>query len=526
MKNSVSFDKNIKKIIKKSVKTLSKAVKGTLGPSGTNVMVLSPIKLPIITNDGVTVIKSFVTSLTEKYPDSLETKISQLLKTVSDNTEKFAGDGTTTSFTLLESIILEGLKYVESGFSPIDISKGIFEATKQVMNRLDEISIPVEENEKLLQKISTISANNDQELGKIIAEAFLKVGVDGQIEIENSKTKKTYIDFVNGMRYFSGYESNMFVNSDKGLVKLNDCNIFIYEGKLKELTDMKNILQNCANEEESLLIIADDYGSGVIDALCNLKINNKMKICAVKSPGYGLKKETDLEDIALVTNSTIISNRFGLDISESDLEHLGKANITIDKDSFTILSEDSKEELLQNKILVLKESLKDLDDNEKNETLERISRLSNGVAIMYVGGDSPIEIAEKNYRAEDALNATKCALEEGILPGGGIALLKLSKSLKMPEMENESQEIGFKVLQKALEAPIRTLAENGEQNGDVIINKILENENFNFGYNAKTEKYGDLIEQGVLDAKKVTKTALMNASSVSQMMLTLNCAIY
>lgn len=525
MQESVSFDKNLKKTIKKSVKKLSKAVKSTLGPAGTNVMVLSQIKLPVITNDGVTVAKSFVTSLMEKSPNTLETKIAQLLNTVSKNTETTAGDGTTTSITLAEAIILEGLKYIEAGFSPINVAKGIHSATKKILTELDKKAITVIDKKELLLQVSSISANNDNELGKIISEAFLKVGVDGQIEVKDSPSEKTYIDIVNGMKYDSGFESNLFVNSDKGTVVLDDCGVFIYEGKLMGLESIEDIIKDAVNNEKGLFIIADDYGPNVIDTLSNIKIQHKLKICAVKSPGYGIQKEQELEDIAFITNSQIVSRRLGVDISEASIEFLGNASITVDKNNFTVISKQIDKKEVSKRVKQLKSQVKLANTTEKQELLGRIARLSDGVAVMYVSGSSPVEISEKKYRIEDAINATRASLEEGIVPGGGVTLLKLGKALKTPEMENESQIIGFNLLKKALEAPIKTISENCEKNGEVVINEVLKGD-FTYGYDAKEDKYKDLLSAGIIDPKKVTRAALTNASSVSQMILTLNCAIY
>jgi len=432
---------------------------------------------------------------------------------------------TTTSITLAEAIILEGIKYIEAGFSPVNISKGIHLATKKIISELDKKSTPIIDKEDLLLQVSSISANNDDELGKIISEAFLKVGVDGQIEIKNSPTDRTYIDIVNGMKYNSGYESNLFINTSNSSVVLDDCGIFIYEGKLTAIEPIQDIIKNAVNEEKPLLIIADDYGPNVVDTLSNIKIQHKVNLCAVKSPSYGIQKEQDLEDIAFITSTKIVSNRLGIDISETTTDLLGNANVKVDNESFTIISNNvSKEEVLK-KVKQLKEKVKVANNTEKSELLDRIAKLTNGVAVMYVGGSSPVEISEKMYRAEDAIQSTRASLEEGIVPGGGITLLKLGKALKTPKMENESQVIGFNILKKALEAPITTIAENCDENGQVVINEVLKGD-FTFGYDAKLKEYKDLLAAGIIDPKKVTKTALMNASSVSQMILTLNAAIY
>lgn len=528
MKESVSFDSELIQTIKSSVVSLAKAVKSTLGPEGTNVMVLSEVKLPVITNDGVTVAKSYVTSLGEKYPDNLNTRISQLINNVSKNTERIAGDGTTTSITLSESIILEGLKYKEAGFSSVNLVKGIQQATLDVLEKLETKTLSVLDNEKLLLQVSSISANNDNELGKIISEAFLKVGVDGQIEVQDSETDQTYIEIVNGVKYDSGFESNMFINTDNSDCLLDECKILVYEGKLKTIEPVVNLLRDAKNENTSLLIIADDYSEEAISDLTYNKVNAKVKVCAVRSPKFGKAKEVSLEDIATITGATIISKRYGTDLDKLDSSMLGLANtVKIDQNSFYIINENVDKSLVTSKIIKLKEDLKKANEGtEKTELEERIAKLSNGVAILYVSGNTPVEIAEKKYRIEDAINSTRASLEEGVVPGGGVTLLNISKELSASDEQNESKKLGYKLLLKSLEAPIKTICKNAGDNGDIVISKIEQNPNFNFGYDAKSKTYGDLVDLGILDPKKVTRVALQNASSVAQMILTLNCAIY
>ena len=434
---------------------------------------------------------------------------------------------TTTSTTLAESIILEGIKNIDAGFSQVDIVKGIREATILVLKKLEEKAIPVTENNKMLLQVASVSANNDKELGKIISEAFTKVGVDGQIEIKDSTSEETYIEVVAGMKYDSGFESNMFTNNDKSEAVLDDCRIFIYEGKLMNIDSIMSLITETRNKNESLLIIADDYDKVCVDDLAAAKLQHKLKVCAVKSPGYGKTKESGLEDIALITNSKIVSKRFGITLDSMKGNMVGKASsVKVNKDSFTIIEDASDTEKLKEKIKDLKIKIKSSTGTEKQEILNRIANLSSGVAVMYVTGNSPVEIAEKKYRIEDAVNATRASLEEGVVPGGGVTLLRLGNNLKMPVMENRSQEIGFDILVRALQSPIKTISSNSGENGDVVMNEVLKSKKFNYGYNAKTKKYTDLVKSGVLDPVKVTKAALTNASSVSQLLLTMNCAIY
>lgn len=521
MQESISFDKDLREAVKETVKELSKAVKSTLGPSGTNVGVMSDIMLPVIVNDGVTVAKKI------KFEDPLKKYIANILKTVSQNTDTIAGDGTTTATTLAEAIILEGIKHIEADFSQINIVKGIKVATLLVLEELEKKSISVIDNKSMLKQVASISANNDKILGKIISEAFLKVGVDGQIEVKNSTSQKTYVDVVPGMKYDSGFESNMFTNTDKSEVHLDNCRVLIYEGKLKSIDPIMELLRDVRNNNDSLLIIADDYDKVCVEDLAANKVQHKLKVCAVKSPGYGITKSNSLEDIALITGSQIISKRFGIDIENWEDNMIGKVStVKVDNESFIVIEDSVDKKKINSKIKDLKIKSKTVSGTEKDEILERIAKLSNGVAVMYVAGNSPVEVAEKKYRIEDAINATRASLEEGIVPGGGITLLKIGKSLKMPEMENIDQEIGFKILIKALEAPIRTICENSGVSGDVVVNDVLRRKAFNYGYDAKLKSYKDLIKGGVIDPLKVTKAALSNAASVSQLILTMNCAIY
>ena len=521
MQESISFDKDLREAIVETTRTLSKAVKSTLGPSGTNVGVLSEIRLPLIVNDGVTVAKNI------NFEDPLSKYIANILKTVSQHTDSTAGDGTTTSITLAEAIIIEGIKNINAGFSQVNISKGIREATILVLKQLEEQALSVIDDKKMLLQVASISANNDKELGKIISEAFLKVGVDGQIQIKDSTSDKTYIETVPGMKYGSGFETNMFTNTDRGETFFENCNILIFEGKLRTIEPIMGILQQIRSKNDSLLIIADDYDEICVKDLAANKVDGNLKVCAVKSPGFGASKEDSLDDIALITGASIISKRFGTEIEGVDSEDLGFAEtVKVDKDSFTVVQKPADKKALDKKVEKLKLDAKKSKGSQKDEILQRVANLSNGIAVMYVAGNSPVEIAEKKYRIEDAINATRASLEEGIVPGGGVTLLRLGKGLKMPKLENRSQEIGFNILIKALESPLKTIAENAGENGDVVMNDVLKFATFEYGYNAKTKEYENMIKAGILDPVKVTKAALTNASSVSQLLLTMNCAIY
>lgn len=523
MQESISFDKELREAIKETTEILAKAVKGTLGPSGTNVGVLSEINIPTIVNDGVTVAKK---PMFKK--DPLKKYIASILKTVAQNTDNIAGDGTTTSITLAEAIILEGIKNIDSGMSQIDLSKGIRTATIAVLKELEKKKVSVLNNDKMLLHVATISANNDKELGKIISKAFKEVGVDGQIEIKDSTDDKTYVELVNGMKFPSGSESNMFYNTDKSETFFEDSYVLLFEGKMTTIDPIVPALQEARNENKGILIVCDDYSEEALNDLTYNKINAKVKISAVKSPGFGEDKDKNMEDLADVTGASVISKRFGSSLDNFATDQLGNATmVRVDSSSFTLMNENLDKKLIDKKISKLKDDAKkEQNKNLKEEILDRVARLANGVAVMYVAGNSPVEIAEKKYRIEDAINATRASLEEGIVPGGGVALLRLSDSLKMPEMENRDQEVGFNIIVKALQSPIRTISENTGASPDVVVSDVLRKNSFNYGYDAKSKKYGDMVKAGIIDPVKVTKAALTNASSVSQLLLTMNCAIY
>jgi chaperonin GroEL len=521
MQESISSGKPLRDAIRETVITLSAAVKSTLGPSGTNVGVLSEIMLPVIVNDGVTVAKKI------KFNDPLASYIAHILKTVSQNTETLAGDGTTTATTLAEAIILNGLKNIEAGFSQLDIVKGIRQATILVLKEIENHVTSLSENEDILLQVASVSANNDLELGKLISDAFLKVGADGLIEVKDSATEKNYVETVDGMKYQAGYESHMFINTSTSSVLLEDCAIVIYEGKLKTIEPIIDMLKETKKSDSTLLIIADDYGPEAINDLASNKVQYQLKVCAVRSPGYGTVKEQSLEDLALVTGAKIISKRLGLDIEDYTEDMKGFASVVkVTSNSFTIINEGADRSKVALKILDLKQELKlEVVKTIKAEISERIAKLSNGIAVMYVAGSSPIEIAEKKFRIEDAINATRAAMVEGVVPGGGVTLLKISRSILKPLFKNRGEEIGFEILLKALEAPIETICENSGANGAIVIKEVLSGD-FSYGYDAKLGEYKDMLTAGILDPTKVTKAALVNASSVSQMLLTMNCVLY
>ena len=510
MNNKIIFDEDLRNAIKLTTETLVKTVKSTLGPSGTNVGVLSELMLPVIINDGVTVAKKV------SFEDPLQNYIAKILKTVSQNTENIAEDGTTTSLTLAEAIIIAGLKNIELSFSQIDIAKGIRVATLDVLDELNKRKRSLKNNKKILRQVASISANNDNELGKIIADAFSKVGPDGQIEIKDSQIEKTYVEIINGMKYASGYESNMFNNTDKNSVHFENCKILLYEGRLLDLAPLTKILKELREKDIPLLIVADDFSKEVMEDLVYNKLNGGFKLCAVRAPGYGAEKDFNFDDIALISKAKVVSKRFGLKIEDLKMEFLGEvSDIKVGFEDFTLINTEADKKAVSEKIKVLKEDLKkELSKNSKSEIADRIARLSNGVAIVYVHGDSPVEVSEKKYRIEDAIGATRASLEQGIIPGGGVTLFNISNSLVAPS-----------ILKDALKAPIETICINAGEKPDIILHNIKNSTQKNYGFDAKNKEFGDMIEMGIVDPVKVTITALVNASSVSQMILTMNSVV-
>ena len=489
MSNKIIFDKKLRKTIRKTTETLAKAVKSTLGPSGTNVGLYSKIHLPIVVNDGVTVAE------TVSFDDPFQSYICKLLKTVSQNTDNIANDGTTTSLTLAEAIIMEGIKNIELGFSQIDVVKGIRIATLEVLKQLDNTKISLKENKEMLRQIANISANNDMGLGNIIADAFMKVGVDGQMEIKDSVNKKTYVEIINGMRYDSGYESNMFNNTDKGICHFENAKILLYEGKLKDLSPLAETLKELRKEDTPLLIVADDFTEETINDLTYNKLSGGFKLCAVRSPGYGDAKEKDMDDLALITKAKVISKRFGLKIEDFTADLLGEAtDVKVKAAEFTLSNESADKEEIDKVVKTLKEDIeKETHKNIKAEIQNRIARLTNGTAIIYVHGDSPVEIVEKKYRIEDAIGATRASMEDGVVPGGGLSLFTISENLVSCEMENESQLAGYNIIVKALKAPIETICINSGVTPEIIMEEIKKSKIDNYGFDAKNKKYGDML---------------------------------
>lgn len=528
MSNKVAFDGDLRKEIKDTVKIIAKAVKGTLGPSGTNVGLLSTaLNTPVVINDGATVMNSL------KFEDPLKNFIHQTIKNVSQKTDDIIGDGSTTLITIVEGIILEGINYVETGASQVDIVRGIAIATKDVVLELDKHIISLKDNAEILKHVATISANNDPELGELIAETFTKVGVDGQIEVVNATDDgKTSVEIVQGQQYDTGSVSNMFNNTNKGDVQFETSKVLLYEGKLTDINSLVDTLKKLREQDIPLLIVADDFSEEVVEALTFNKLNHKFKLCAVRSPGFGTQKEAAMDDLSLLSGASIVSRRFGNTIEEFTEDQLGQATkITVTKDIFQIINTQAPEKDIKVRIESLKLDLKkETERNMKSEIQERIARLSNGVARLSVSGNSLIEINEKRLRIEDAINATRGSMEMGIVAGGGVALFNIANTIVIPKLRNKSEEAGYQILLSAIGRPIETILKNAGLKPDIILESISKNNQIgliqNYGYDAKNRKYGNMIEMGIVDPVKVTKGALLGASSVSQMIISMNCVIY
>ena len=498
------------------VNKLANAVKVTLGPNGRNVVFTNNFGEVTITKDGVTVAKQI------NLPDQTENMGAQMVKEVSSKTNDLAGDGTTTATVLAQAIINQGIKNVTAGANPMDLKKGIDLAISLIIEELNKNTENIGDSNEKIKQIATISANNDEVIGGLIAQAFEEIGITGMINIEESNTSDTYVDIIEGMSFDRGYMSPYFVNNqEKMLVEYSNPYIIVTDKKLNNFRDIVPALELALNNNKPLLIIAEDADSDVMSNLVMNKIKNNVPVVIVRAPGFGDRRKHMLEDIAIATGGTLISDELGTSFEEFDANYFGQCEkIKIDKDSTTIMKGDSNETLLLDRVNQIKASLKETKGKYDTDKLqERLAKLTNGIAILNVGAASEVEMKEKKYRVEDALNATKAAIEEGIVPGGGIALLNAVRAIMQQDLKLSGDVLtGFDILLRACEAPIRVIAENSGINGDVIINKI-DNSSDKIGYNAKTGEYVNMIEAGIIDPKKVTRVALENAGSVSGMIL-------
>ena len=521
MAKKIEFDIEAREGIKRGVDALADAVKVTLGPNGRNVIIGKSFGAPQVTKDGVTVAKEI------ELKDNLENMGAQMVKEVASKTNDLAGDGTTTATILAQSIVNEGLKNVAAGANPMDLKRGIDKAVTAVVEGLEKQSVEIgSASDKILQ-VASISANNDSTIGTLITEAFEKVGKEGVITVEEAKGTETYVDVVEGMQFDRGYISPYFVtDSEKMEADLETPQILITDKKISVMKDILPILEPVAQSGKPLLIIAEDIDGEALATLVVNKLRGSLKIAAVKAPGFGDRRKAMLEDIAILTGGTVISEERGFNLESATLDMLGTAEkVTIDKDNTTIVNGSGKSKDIKDRVNQIKAQIESTtSDYDKEKLQERLAKLSGGVAVLYVGAPSEVEMKEKKDRVDDALHATRAAIEEGIVAGGGVALLNSRSGFDKIKSSNSDESTGIQIINKALEAPLRIIVENSGEEGSVIISKVLEGDK-NFGYDAKEGKFVDMLKNGIIDPKKVARVALENAASVAGMILTTECAL-
>mgnify|MGYP001772868468 FL=1 len=502
------------------VNTLANAVKVTLGPKGRNVVIERKFGSPIITKDGVTVAKEIELS------DKLENIGAQMVREVASKTNDIAGDGTTTATVLAQAIFREGLRTVAAGANPMALQRGIQKATEKVVAELKKLSKPVEGD--AIAQVGTISANGDRTIGELIAEAMKKVGNEGVITVEESKTMQTELELVEGMQFDRGYISPYFVtNAEKMECVLEDAFILIHEKKISSMRDLLPLLENVASEGKSLLIIAEDVEGEALATLVVNKLRGTLSVCAVKAPAFGDRRKAILQDIAILTGGKVISEDVGIKLENVQLNDLGRAKkVRVDKDNTTIIEGAGDPAAIEGRIKQIRQEIKETtSDYDREKLQERLAKLVGGVAIIRVGAATETEMKEKKERVEDAMFATRAAVEEGIVPGGGVALLRAQKALDDLKLDDPDEQIGVDIVRRSLEEPLRMIASNAGYEGSIVVEKVRENSNVNFGFNAATETYGDLVKDGVIDPTKVVRTALQNAASIASLLLTTEAVV-
>lgn len=521
MAKQIFFDIEARNKMKKGVDTLANAVKVTLGPKGRNVVIEKKFGAPAVTKDGVSVAKEI------ELEDPIENMGAQMVKEVASKTADVAGDGTTTATVLAQAIITEGLKNVAAGANPMDLKRGIEKAVEKVVAALQEQSQAVGNDNKKIEAVATISANNDPFIGKLIAEAMMKVGKDGVITVEEAKGTDTTVEVVEGMQFDRGYISPYFVtNSEKMEAELQNPYILIYDKKISAMKDILHILEKVAQSGRPLLIIAEDLEGEALATLVVNKLRGTLKVAAVKAPGFGDRRKEMLQDIAILTKGIVISEEQGYKLENADLSYLGQAtSVTIDKDNTTIVGGKGKKEDITARINQIKAQIEvTTSDYDKEKLQERLAKLSGGVAVLNIGAATEVEMKEKKDRVDDALHATRAAVEEGIVPGGGTAFIRAISALDSYRSSNEDEKLGVQIVRRALEAPLRTIVENAGLEGSVIVNKVKEGKG-DFGFNARTEEFENLLKAGVIDPTKVARVALENAASIAGMLLTTECVV-
>jgi chaperonin GroEL len=521
MAKKIEFDIEARDGIKRGVDALANAVKVTLGPKGRNVIIGKAFGAPQVTKDGVTVAKEI------ELEDALENMGAQMVKEVASKTNDLAGDGTTTATILAQAIVKEGLKNVAAGANPLDLKKGIDKAVEAIVETLGEQAAAVGDSSEKINQVASISANNDSTIGALITEAFEKVGKEGVITVEEAKGTDTYVDVVEGMQFDRGYLSPYFVtDSEKMEADLETPYILLYDKKISTMKDLLPVLEPVAQTGKPLVVIAEDVDGEALATLVVNKLRGALKIAAVKAPGFGDRRKAMLEDIAILTGGTVISEERGFTLENTSIEMLGTAEkITIDKDNTTVVNGNGSSDDILARVNQIKAQIESTtSDYDKEKLQERLAKLSGGVAVLYVGAPSEVEMKEKKDRVDDALHATRAAVEEGIVAGGGVALLNAKKALNKIKPDNADEATGIQIINKAVEAPLRIIVENSGGEGSVVVSKVDEGKD-NFGYNAKEGSYVDMLKDGIIDPKKVTRVALENAASVSGMILTTECAL-
>jgi chaperonin GroEL len=521
MAKKIDFNVSARDGLKRGVDALANAVKVTLGPKGRNVVIDKKFGAPIITKDGVTVAKEI------ELVDPVENMGAQMVKEVASKTADIAGDGTTTATVLAQAIVTAGLKNVAAGANPMDLKRGIDKAVKTAVLKLNELAIPVGDDNSKIEQVATISANNDSAIGSLIAEAMKRVGKDGVITVEEAKGTETTVDVVEGMQFDRGYLSAYFVtNTEKMEAELEGAFILIYDKKISSMKDLLPILEKVVQTGKPLVIIAEDIEGEALATLVVNRIRGSLKIAAVKAPGFGDRRKEMLQDIAILTGGTVISEEQGRKLDDATIEDLGRAEkISINKDTTVIVNGAGAKENIEARIHQIKVQIENTTSDYDSEKLqERLAKLSGGVAVLYIGAATEVEMKEKKDRVDDALHATRAAVEEGIVPGGGVSFIRAIAALADLKGLNEDENTGIQIVRRSLEEPLRQIVANAGGEGSIVVQRVMEGKD-DFGYNARTDVYENLIAAGVVDPKKVSRVALENAASIGGMILTTECVL-
>ena len=521
MAKNITFNTDARDSLKKGVDALANAVKVTLGPKGRNVVIDKKFGGPSITKDGVTVAKEI------ELEDAMENMGAQMVKEVASKTADIAGDGTTTATVLAQAIVNAGLKNVAAGANPMDLKRGIDKAVNEIVKNINKISQEVGSSYDKIEQVASISANNDNVIGSLIAEAMKKVKTEGVITVEEAKGTETNVEVVEGMQFDRGYLSPYFITDpDKMETELESPYILLYDKKISSMKDLLPILEQTAQGGKPLMIIAEDVDGEALSTLVVNKLRGALKVAAVKAPGFGDRRKAMLEDIAILTNATVVSEERGFKLETTSIDMLGTCEkVVIDKDNTTIVNGSGDKNDIKARVNQIKSQIESsTSDYDKEKLQERLAKLAGGVAVLYVGAASEVEMKEKKDRVDDALAATRAAVEEGIVPGGGIAIIRAAKTLSKVKGDNDDEQTGINIIERAVEEPIRQIVENAGLEGSVVVSKIKDGKD-DFGFNAKNEKYENMLKAGIIDPAKVVRVALENASSVAGMLLTTECVI-